>query len=217
MLTCVDQQEHDRNLEEVLRQLQDKGFTLNKQKCQFRMPRLKFMGHVLSAHGIGPDETKIESLVNARNPDNLSEVRGFLGLVNFCARFIPDLATVAEPLRELTRAKATWRWNAVHQNAFDELKNRLTHASTMAYYDTEAHTQVIVDASPVGLGAVLSQRQPDGSYRPVYYASKALTYVERRYSQTEKEPLAVVWGCERFTYTYMARNFNSSQITNLWR
>lgn len=73
----------------------------------------------------------------------------------------------------------------------------------MAYYKAEAHTQLIVDASPVGLGAIMVQRQRDGCYRPVAYATRSLTAVERRYSQTEKEALAVVWGCEQFhVYLY---------------
>lgn len=172
-----DEQEHDKNLRNVLAKLRERGLTVNKQKCQFGMSQLVFMGHVLSRHGIGPDHKKVDAVANARNPENSAEVRGFLGLVNFCARYIPDLATIAEPLRRLTRAKEKWCWDSSQQTAFDELKRRLTHASAMAYYDPDADTKVIVDASPVGLGAVLSQKQSDDSIRPVYYVSRALTDV----------------------------------------
>ena len=196
-------QEHDERLRAVLHRLKEKGLTLNEKKCTFQMNEITFMGHVLSDRGIGPEDCKIKAVSDARNPENPAEVRSFLGLVNYCAKFIPDMATVSEPLRLLTRKAVPWKWGLLEQGAFDELKRRLTCATTLAYFNPTAHTQVIVDASPVGLGAILVQRQCTGDYRPIQYSSRSLTDVERRYSQTEKEALAVVWGCERFhTYLY---------------
>ena len=100
---------HDRNLDKVIRRLHSKGLTLNPQKCQFHVQKLKFLGHMLSNHGIrvGPDTEKVTAIEEARQPKNSSEVRGFrgfLGLVNYCARFIPGLAVKAEPLKRLTRS-----------------------------------------------------------------------------------------------------------------
>lgn len=76
------------------------------------------------------------------------------------------------------------------------MKVALASSQTMAFYNQEADTQVIVDASPVGLGAILTRAQADGTYKPVYYASYVLMDVERQYSQTEREALAIVWACE---------------------
>ena len=118
--------------------------------------------------------------------------------MNFLGRFIPDLSTVSAPLRELTRSAAEWRWDTPQRDAFDALKRRLSQQRTLAYFQQDAETELVVDASPVGLGAVLMQRQTDGLFQPVEYASRSLTDVEQRYSQTEREALAVVWGCERF-------------------
>ena len=95
--------EHDRRLEKAMERIQDRGLTLNKEKCKFHMSELEFMGHLLSARGIGPTQGKVEAVTEARQPESAAEVRSFLGLVNFCARFIPDLLTVSEPLRKLTR------------------------------------------------------------------------------------------------------------------
>ena len=86
----------------VFHRLQERGLTVNPDKCEFGIPRITFMGHVLSEKGIGPMEEKVKAVSEAREPECASEVRCFLGLVNFCAWFIPDLATNADPLRKLT-------------------------------------------------------------------------------------------------------------------
>lgn len=91
--------------------------------------------------------------------------------MNYCARYIPNFSTISAPLRELTKSRVKWDWNKRHQDAFEELKRLLASAKTLAYYDKEAETQVIVDASPVGLGGILSQKQKDGNFRPVMFAS----------------------------------------------
>lgn len=99
-----DTAEHDKRLDAVLKRLRDAGLTLNAEKCKFHMDKLVFMGHVLSSRGIGPDQTKVDAVREFREPLNVLEVRSFLGLVNCMGRFIPDLVTVADPLRRLTRA-----------------------------------------------------------------------------------------------------------------
>ena len=192
-----DQDSHDRNLERTLERLESKGLTLNREKCIFSVPELVFFGFKISADGIAPDDKKVEAVRNARTPQNAAEVRSFLGLVNYCARFIPNFATLAEPLRMLTRGDTEWVWGKAQQDAFSRLQVILTSDCVVAHYDQAAETELKVDASPVGLGAILLQRRGDCAH-PVAYASRTLTDVERRYSQTEKEALAVVWACERF-------------------
>ena len=161
------------------------------------MGKVVFMGIILSQHGIGPTEEKVRVVVEASRPTSPSEVKSFLGLVGFSARFIPDFATVAEPLRALIRKGEKFEWNEEEEQAFQTLKQKLAGASMLAYFDRDAHTRVIADASPVSLGAVLMQ-EVKGQSRAVCYASRSLSDTERRYSQTEKEALALVWACERF-------------------
>ena len=198
------EEEHDRRFESVVQVLSSKGLTLNRDKCQFKMSHLEFMGHVLSARGIGPTDVKVKAVVDACEPKNAAEVRSFLGLVNFTARYIPDLATVSAPLRQLTKNGEPFVWRLEQQQSFDELKKRLSSAETLGYFDKNAPTKVIADASPVGLGAVLVQQQGE-ELRVISYASRSLSDTERRYSQTEKEALAIVWSCERFhAYLYGA-------------
>ena len=201
---ATTEEEHDQRFENVVRVLSSKGLTLNRNKCQFKMSHLEFMGHVLSARGIGPADVKVKAVVEAREPKNAAEVRSFLGLVNFTARFIPDLSTVSAPLRRLTKNGEPFVWDHEEQQSFDELKKRLASAEILGYFDKNAQTKVIADASPVGLGAVLVQQQGE-ELRVISYASRSLSDTERRYSQTEKEALAIVWACERFhAYLYGA-------------
>ena len=197
-----DQETHDQRLHEVMKRLRDGGLTLNPDKCQFNMDRLIFMGILLSEKGIGPTQDRVKAVVEAREPQNMSEIKSFLGLVGFSSRFIPQFATISEPLRKLTRKGVPFVFGGEQRKAFNVLKQSLTEAATLAYFDKNAPTQVIADASPVGLGAVLVQGPP-GNMTPVCYASRSLTECERRYSQTEREALGLVWACEKFhAYVY---------------
>lgn len=189
----VDQPSHDKAFEEVLTRLQNAGLTVNLEKCEFRKSRIEFFGLVFSRDGVSPDPKKVADLHAATEPKNPSEVRSFLGMAQFSARFIRDYATITEPLRALTRQNTDWTWGAKELKAFNAVKAGLSESATNAYFDTTKPIELVVDASPVGLAALLVQRG-----RVVTYASRALSNVETRYSQTEREALAVVWACEHF-------------------
>ena len=199
-------EEHDRNLHLLLQRLQDRGLTVNPRKCSFRRSEISFFGFTLSDTGVQAATDKIDAVVSAPAPSNASQTRSFLGLVGFSARFIPNLSTIAEPLRRVTHTGVTFVWAKEQQEAFQEIKSLLTSAPALAYYSTSAPTEVIADASPVGLGAVLVQVQ-DGVRRAVGFVSRTLSPVERRYSQTEREALGLVWACERFRQFLFGRHF----------
>lgn len=192
-----DEEEHNARLHKVLKKLSEAGLTVNKDKCQFNMSELVFMGHKLSGRGISPSEEKVRAVRDARKPQNVAEVRSFLGLVQYTGRFIQDMATITEPLRRLTKKGIPFEWGNEQDESFQKLKDALTNAETLGYFDLSAKTQVISDASPVGLGAILVQFQRDQP-RIIAYASRSLSDVESRYSQTEKEALGLVWACEKF-------------------
>ena len=192
------QEEHDRNLERVLQRLDELNLTLKKEKCIFSVPKLVFSGFTLSGEGISPDVTKVDAVRNFKTPESVADVRSFLGLVNYCSRFIRDYSTLTDPLRDLTKKHTKWKWTAEHQDAFDKLKDALTSSEVLAFYNPNAETKLIVDTSGVGLGAILCQKQDDDSFRPVSYASRASDDVEQRYSQTEREALSVLYSCQKF-------------------
>ncbi len=132
----------------------------------------------------------------------------FLGLALFCGRFIQNFATITEPLWILTRDGQKWDWTAAHEAAFQELKQAIaTYA--MGFFNILWKSVLTVDASPVGLGAVLSQYNPknESERHIIAFASRLLSLVERRYSQCEKEGLAIVWGCEKFYLQLFGQKF----------
>ena len=197
-------EEHDKTLRAVFQRLREKGLTLNKSKCEYSKDKLEFFGYVFSKDGIAPDPKKVEEVVNLSTPSTASEVRSLLGMTNYCSRFIPDYATKTEPLRKLTHKDQPWCWTTEHDRAVNQLKEALSSAPVTAYFDPEKETEISVDASPVGLAAILSQVDQKTEERHVItYASRSLTATEQRYSQTEREALAVVWACEQLhLYVY---------------
>ena len=119
-------------------------------------------------------------------------------MATYCAKFIPKFSDVSEPLRELTKKDQTFQWSTQHEQSFNQIKELLTSAQVMAYFDPKKETELITDASPTGLSAILMQSPPGSDdKRVVAYASRTLTAVERRYSQTEREALAIVWAIEK--------------------
>ena len=150
-----DQATHDKRLHEVFKRLRDCGLTINSEKCQYNMDRIIFMGILLSEKGIGPTEGRVKAVLEARQPRNLAELRSFLGLVTYSSGFIPQFATISEPLRRLTRKNTPYEFGKEQVESFEKLKNCLAEATTLAFFKKGAPTKIIADASPVGLGAVL--------------------------------------------------------------
>lgn len=200
------EEQHDKRLLAVLDRLREAGLTLNKDKCEFRLPRLTFFGHEVTQTGIEPSEEKVAAIRQAGPPQNVSEARSFLGLAQFVSKFVPDLSSIAEPIQRLTHKNTEFKWGKEQQLAFEKLKELITHADVLAYFDVNSRTRIVADASPVGLGAVLTQLH-GSEWRVIAYASRRLSDVERRYSQTEKEALALVWACERFNMYVFGREF----------
>ena len=201
-----DIKEHNEALESCLKRLADLHLALNVEKCKFLKTSLDFFGFTFCKDGKKPDPKKVEAFVNAATPTNASEVRSLLGMSNYSSQFIPDYATITEPLRALTRKNTRFEWTPECEGAYQKLKDVLTKDPVVSYFDIEKETFVIVDASPVGLSAILAQKEP-GKDCPniIAYASRALSSVEKRYSQTEKEALAIVWGIEHYhIYLYGA-------------
>ncbi|XP_043063219.1 uncharacterized protein K02A2.6-like [Drosophila yakuba] len=195
--------EHDETVKAVCKVFNDNNVLLNKQKCIWKTNRLKFLGHILSDSGIEVDPEKIEVIKSFRAPKNKEETRSFLGLITYVGKFIPDLADNTEPLRLLLRKDSIFQWGNTEEKTFQKLKCHLAHVPNLAYFNPKNRTRLIADASPVGLGSVLLQFDGKGDPLIISFASKALSEVERRYSQTEKESLALAWAVEKFYY-YLA-------------
>lgn len=198
--TTIEQ--HDARLAKVLSVLRENNATLNKEKCISGVKQLQILGYSVSAAGISPSDDKISAIRDFRKPETREEVRSFLGLINFVGQFIPQLSTRTEPLRRFLRGDVD-TFGEDQNTAFDDLRNELTTTvRRLGFYDPKDKIELYVDASPVGLGAVLTQRDDLDTPRIVSFASKGLTKAERVYPQTQREALAVVWAVEKF-YPYL--------------
>ena len=172
-----DQATHDANLRQVLERLQSHNLRLNKEKCHFSKSEVMFYGYVFSGDGLRPDHKKVEAIQNATAPRNPGEVKSLLGMALYLARYIPGYADITAPLRALTKEDVTWKWEQTEQEALDKLKKAFTGNQVMSYFDPFQATEVIVDASPIGLSALLVQND-----KVICYASRVLSDVETRYS-----------------------------------
>lgn len=194
-------EEHEVRLLAVLERLNASGLTVNLSKCEFCKRKIEFFGVVFSAEGMSPSAGRVEALNSVSSPKNVNEVRSLLGMATYSSRFIHDFSTLTEPLRELVRSKkhVKFVWTEKHEKTLDVIRASLK-TDAVAYFNPNLETELIVDASPVGLGAVLVQYDPKiGKEKQIVaYASRTLSECERKYAHVEKEALACVYGCERF-------------------
>ena len=199
--------EHNEALQRCFRILQERNLTINLEKCEFKKESLEYFGFQISKAGIKPTSEKVEAVTNFPEPSNQKELRSFLGLVNYLNRFIPNLAAGSTVLRNLTKKSAEWSWGEEEKQCFSHLKSLVTGTSVMVHFNKHLKSKVVTDASPFGLGGMLLQQQHDGDWKVVTYVSRALTPVESRYSQTEREMLAVVWAIEKLNIYLCGSDF----------
>lgn len=200
-------EEHDSNLKEVLRRLEDHNVKINEEKCLLGQQEVPFLGFHLSAEGWSIEDDKIKAIKNFRRPQNQDEVRSFLGLINYIDRFIHHRADKTWQLRELARAEHFY-WSEDLDREFEYLTcTAWRKIKTLGYYSQADETELYVDASPHGLGAVLVQFDRNSNPRVIACASRSLSSAEEKYPHTQKEALAMVWGVERFSNYLMSITF----------
>lgn len=200
--------EHLEVLDFVYRRLLDAGLTINFDKSSFCLPSLKYLGHVVDGNGLRTDPDKVQAVLNYPRPTTFTELKRFIGLTSWYRRFVPNYATIAEPLHSLTRGKAKpsrLSWNSEADSAFLKLKKLLVSSPVLTTPDFSLPFSIHCDASNTGLGVVLCQGPSDS---PIAYASRQLRGAELKYSVTEKECLAVVFALEKFRPYVEGYHFN---------
>ncbi|XP_013385929.1 uncharacterized protein K02A2.6-like [Lingula anatina] len=195
------------NLITVLQRLQEAGLRLRKEKCTFMQRSVVYLGHRLDSEGIHPTDDKLLAIQKAPTPTTVAELRSYLGLLNYYHRFLKNLSTVLAPLHELLHEKAKWHWKAEQERAFQESKKLLQSSQVLVYYNPELPLLLSCDASPYGVGAVLSHRMPDGSDKPIAFTSRTLTSAEKNYAHLEREGLAIIHGLTKFHKYLYGRDF----------
>ena len=121
-LWSYDKKSHCEQLEQLLTKLESSGISLKYPKCSFMVPEVNVFGHMFSGNGIRPDNAKIKAVNEAPPPKSCSEVRSFLGLTNYCSRYIPNYSTITYPLRQLTKAQSQFTWTDTQEQAFQAQK-----------------------------------------------------------------------------------------------
>ena len=207
LITGESEQEHLKNLDEVLKRLEAAGLRLKAEKCKFMMAEVEYLGHRISKEGIFPTLAKVTAIKEAPVPSNVQQLRSFLGLINYYGKFLPNLSSKLAPLHSLLENGKPWQWLDIHQKAFDCAKSQLTSSQVLTHFDSNKEVILSCDASPYGVGAVLAHRFPDGSERPIAFASRTLAPAERNYSQLDKEGLAIIFGVKKFHNFLMGHQF----------
>ncbi|KAL7883473.1 hypothetical protein SRHO_G00011310 [Serrasalmus rhombeus] len=193
-------------LGQVFERLRQANLKLKPAKCCLFRRQVAYLGHIVSERGISTDPQKILKVQDWPPPRNVSEVRQFVGLASYYRRFVKDFAAVAQPLHALTRKYARFQWTVECQEAFEELKNRLTSAPVLGYPLDTGNIILDTDASDFGIGAVLSQVQNDEE-RVLAYGSRRLSQTEQNYCTTRRELLAVVEFTSHFRQYLLGRTF----------
>lgn len=200
-------EEHLAHLEKVFQRIRNAGLKLNREKCNFIRNTLPFLGHVISQNGISPDPSTIQKILDFSTPNNIRQLRSFLGLAGYYRKFVKGFSQIAAPLFKLLSHNVHYTWTVETEEAFQKLKEKLTTAPILVYPDFTKKFYLYTDASDAGLGAVLSQKDDQGREQVIAYASVSLKPAEKKYSTTEKEALAVVWAVKQFRHYLLGTVF----------
>ena len=186
-------QRHDEALVQLLMRARKTNIKFNKEKMRLHKSELQYIGHRISSKGVSPDPAKVKAIQQMAAPKSVTDVRRFLGMCNYLAKFIPNLSATSEPLRRLTEKDSEFQWGLEEQAAFERLKDMICKDQILAFYDVSKPVVIQCDASTEGLGATLLQ-----GGRPVASVSRSLTKAEKNYVALELECLAIAFACSKF-------------------
>ena len=189
------EREHEYHLRIVLQLLRDHQLYAKFSKCEFWLTEVRFLGHVVSASSVSMDPEKVEAMMSWERPKSVFEILSFLGLAGYYRRFIEDFSLLAAPMARLTRKEVKFDWDDRCEEAFQELKMRLTTTHILIVPDRGQGYTMYCDASRAGLGCVLMQ-----SGRVVAYGSRQLKNHEQNYPTHNMQLAAVVFTLKIWHY-----------------
>ena len=207
LVTGKTEEEHLKNLGDVLQRLEAAGMRIKLSKCAFMLPKVEYLGHCITKKGLETNQEKVRAIVNAPRPQNTTQLKSFLGMLNYYGKFMPNLSTKLAPLNSLLRKGVKWHWGRDQRKSFADTKAMLTSSAVLAHYNPDKAIYLSCDASPYGVGAVLSHKLEDNSEQPIAFASRSLSPAERKYAQLDKEGLAIIFGVKRFHQYLAGRKF----------
>nr|GEX69650.1 putative reverse transcriptase domain-containing protein [Tanacetum cinerariifolium] len=158
LIYSTDEKKHEEHLKAILELLKEKELYAKFSKCEFWIPKVQFLSHVIDSQGIHVDPAKIESVKDWASPKSPTEIRQFLGLAGYYRRFIEGFSKIAKPMTKLTQRKVKFEWDDKQEAAFQLLKQKLCSAPIFDLPEGSEDFIVYCDALNKGLGAVLMQR-----------------------------------------------------------
>lgn len=199
LVPSVTLEEGFERLESVFKLLRQNGLTLKLSKCRFFDNSLDYLGYEISAEGIRPNENKILAVKEFPVPQNVHEIRQFLGLAGYFRKFVRSFGEIARPLTNLLKKGNAFKWTDDESNSFNTLKDKLTDRPILALYNINFETELHTDASSLGVGGILMQWQPEPrALKPIAYFSRQTTPEERHLHSYELETLAIVCSLKKF-------------------
>ncbi|XP_059058843.1 uncharacterized protein K02A2.6-like [Achroia grisella] len=194
-------------LKQVLQKLKESNLRVNREKCNFFKRSINYLGHIIDEDGLHKNKDKVKAIMKTERPKNVNELRTFLGMANYYNKFIPNLASITNPLNELLKKEKEFQWSSKCETSFNKIKQEILSERVLIHFDPKKPLIIATDASPTGLGVVLSHKLKDGSERPIAFASRSLSTSEKKYSQIDKEATAIFWGIKKFFHYCYGRKF----------
>lgn len=201
-IAAENEKEHDEILNKVIERARKLNIKFNKNKVQYKVNTVRFLGHIISQEGISCDPDRVKAIQSLTPPQNKKELQQLFGLINYVRTFIPHLSEISAPLRELLKKNSCFKWEQLHTSCLERIKTDIAKAPTLKIFNETKEIVIQADASKHGLGACMLQEN-----RPIYFASRSLSETEINYSQIEKELLSIVFACHKFHYFIYGRAF----------
>ncbi|KAL4127163.1 hypothetical protein QTP88_011361 [Uroleucon formosanum] len=192
--------QHDYALKQVLDLAMKNNIKFNKNKIQYKVDKVNYLGHIFSYEGMKLDSDRIKSIFEYEVPKTIKDLQRFLGMVNYVGTFIPNLAMLTKPLRDLLKKNNEFVWTSIHNECINKLKTLIASPSVLRNYDNTKDVIVQTDSSKFAIGCVLLQEG-----RPVCFKSKSLSETEINYGQVDKEFLSVLFACKVFHHYIYGR------------
>lgn len=201
--------DHKKQLFKTMQQIEDFGFKLNINKCNFGKESVEFCGHIIDSKGIRPHPEKIWEVKSAPRPVDVPQLRSFLGSVNYYGKFIKSMKQLRGPLDNLLKNEVKFEWTTKHEETFKKLKDVLASDLVLTHFDPKKDIVLASDASKDGMGAALMHKFKDGSLHPIMHFAATFTEAEKNYSQIEKEARALIFGLKRSHFYIAGRRFTA--------
>lgn len=206
LITGTTLDECHENVLKCLERLEEYNVKVNSEKCKWYKQIVEYLGHSLSKEGIKPINSKLSCIKDTPVPENVTQLKSYLGLINYYAKFVPMLSSKVKPLYNLCKVNIPFQWNAECDEAFNLSKELLLSSKVLTHYDPNLPIYVTCDSSSYGVGAILSHKINEED-RPILFASGTLSKAEQKYSQIEREAVAIMFALKKFHKFIFGRHF----------